>query len=495
MPCSLNSAHLCYHLRLIRRLPAGAPPVHSPYKSIAVSRVSFSSLPLPVAQLANLSELGYAEMTPVQTAALPAILKGQDVRAKAKTGSGKTAAFGIGLLDKISVGKVATQALILCPTRELADQVSKELRRLARYTQNVKILTLCGGQPMGPQLDSLVHAPHIVVGTPGRIQEHLHKKSLELDELKVLVLDEADRMLDMGFAADIDDVISHMPLQRQTLLFSATYPVGIERICARVQREPLIVDVDGDEDLPTIDQRFYETTREQRPALLLSAIRHFHPYSCVVFCNTKRECQCVFEALAAREISVLTLHGDLEQRDRDRVLVRFSNRSCRVLVATDVAARGLDIKHLELVINYELAFDPEVHVHRIGRTGRAGMGGLAISLCTPQEMARMHAIEDYLQMQVNWAPVAELSGAANTPLGAEMITLCIDGGRKAKIRPGDILGALTGDAGLTAAEVGKIDMFPTHAYVAIRQASALKAMQQLQQCKIKGKSCKVRLLK
>ncbi|CAI0761456.1 ATP-independent RNA helicase dbpA [Serratia rubidaea] len=460
-----------------------------------MSTVSFSSLPLPAAQLANLNELGYAAMTPVQAAALPAILQGRDVRAKAKTGSGKTAAFGIGLLDKINVGQVATQALVLCPTRELADQVSKELRRLARFTQNIKILTLCGGQPMGPQLDSLVHAPHIVVGTPGRVQEHLRKKTLQLDALSVLVLDEADRMLDMGFADDIDDVIAYTPPQRQTLLFSATYPDGIERISARVQRTPLNVEV-ADDDAPlTIEQRFYETTRDQRPALLLAAIRHYQPASCVVFCNTKRDCQSVCDALEARDISALALHGDLEQRDRDQVLVRFANRSCRVLVATDVAARGLDIKDLELVVNYEMAFDPEVHVHRVGRTGRAGMSGLAITLCTPQEMVRAHALEEYLQLDLTWAPVSELSGASNAPLEAEMATLCIDGGRKAKIRPGDILGALTGEAGLTAAEVGKIDMFPMHAYVAIRKNSARKALQRLREGKIKGKNCKARLLK
>ncbi|RLM12493.1 ATP-dependent RNA helicase DbpA [Gibbsiella quercinecans] len=460
-----------------------------------MSTVSFSSLPLPAAQLANLAELGYAAMTPVQAAALPAILQGQDVRAKAQTGSGKTAAFGIGLLDGINVAQVATQALVLCPTRELADQVSKELRRLARFTQNVKILTLCGGQPMGPQLDSLVHAPHIVVGTPGRVQEHLRKKTLLLDALKLLVLDEADRMLDMGFSEAIDDVIGYTPAQRQTLLFSATYPAEIEQISARVQRNPLVVEVENAQQAPAIAQRFYETRREQRPALLVAAIRHYQPSSCVVFCNTKRDCQSVFEALEAHGISALALHGDLEQRDRDQVLVRFANHSCRVLVATDVAARGLDIKELELVVNYELAFDPQVHVHRVGRTGRAGMSGAAITLCTPQEMPRANALEDYLQITLDWAPAAELNGASETPLEAEMVTLCIDGGRKAKIRPGDILGALTGEAGLTAADVGKIDMFPVHAYVAIRQASARRAVQQLKQGKIKGKSCKVRLLK
>ncbi len=205
---------------------------------------------------------------------------------------------------------MATQALILCPTRELADQVSKELRRLARFTQNIKILTLCGGQPVGPQLDSLVHAPHIVVGTPGRVQEHLRKKTLVLDEMTVLVLDEADRMLDMGFADDIDDVISYTPPQRQTLLFSATYPAGIERISARVQRQPLNVEVEDGDEQASIEQRFYETTRDQRPAVLVSAIRHYQPASCVVFCNTKRDCQSVYEALEARGISCMALHGD-----------------------------------------------------------------------------------------------------------------------------------------------------------------------------------------
>lgn len=460
-----------------------------------MSTTSFSSLPLPTEQLSNLDELGYTAMTPVQAATLPAILGGADVRAKAKTGSGKTAAFGIGLLNHIVVGEFTTQALVLCPTRELADQVSKELRRLARFTQNIKILTLCGGQPLGHQIDSLVHAPHIVVGTPGRIQDHLRRQSLSLDALKVLVLDEADRMLDMGFSEAIDDVIGYTPSQRQTLLFSATYPTEIEQISARVQRQPLNVEVSDNDDQPVIEQRFYETSKEQRLPLLISLLSHHQPASCVVFCNTKRDCQSVFDELDARGISVLALHGDLEQRDRDQVLVRFANHSCRVLVATDVAARGLDIKDLELVVNFELAFDPEVHVHRIGRTGRAGMEGLAVSLCTPQEMSRAHLLEDYLGMRINWASAAGLGRSEVASLEPEMMTLCIDGGRKAKIRPGDILGALTGEAGLTAAEVGKIDMFPVHAYVAIRKASAKRALKQLQQGKIKGKNCKVRLLK
>jgi len=460
-----------------------------------LSTHSFSVLPLPAEQLSNLSELGYAEMTPIQAASLPAILQGQDVRAKAKTGSGKTAAFGIGLLDKITVGQFVTQSLVLCPTRELADQVSKELRRLARFTQNIKILTLCGGQAIGPQLESLVHPAHIIVGTPGRIQEHLRKGTLKLDQLKVLVLDEADRMLDMGFSEDIEDVVSYAPQDRQTLLFSATYPEGIERISNKFQRQPVKVEIEGENDIADIKQVFIETDRNQRLALLTAVLYQQQPASCVVFCNTKRDCQEIYEALAGKGISALALNGDLEQRDRDRVLVRFANGSCRVLVATDVAARGLDIKQLSLVINYELSFDPEVHVHRVGRTGRAGTSGLAVSLVTPQEMVRVHALEDYTRQAVVWQPAAQVMSAPPVALDPEMATLCIDGGRKAKIRPGDILGALTGDAGLTAAEVGKIDMFPVHAYVAIRQKSAKKALQRLQEGKIKGKSCKAIILR
>jgi len=460
-----------------------------------LSTHSFSVLPLPAEQLSNLSELGYAEMTPIQAASLPAILQGQDVRAKAKTGSGKTAAFGIGLLDKITVGQFVTQSLVLCPTRELADQVSKELRRLARFTQNIKILTLCGGQAIGPQLESLVHPAHIIVGTPGRIQEHLRKGTLKLDQLKVLVLDEADRMLDMGFSEDIEDVVSYAPQDRQTLLFSATYPEGIERISNKFQRQPVKVEIEGEDDIADIKQVFIETDRNQRLALLTAVLYQQQPASCVVFCNTKRDCQEIYEALAGKGISALALNGDLEQRDRDRVLVRFANGSCRVLVATDVAARGLDIKQLSLVINYELSFDPEVHVHRVGRTGRAGTSGLAVSLVTPQEMVRVHALEDYTRQAVVWQPAAQVMSAPPVALDPEMATLCIDGGRKAKIRPGDILGALTGDAGLTAAEVGKIDMFPVHAYVALRQKSAKKALQRLQEGKIKGKSCKAIILR
>ncbi len=455
---------------------------------------SFAELnALPLEQLSNLNELGFLTMTPIQEAALPAILAGQDVRAQAKTGSGKTAAFGLGLLQHIDAKNFNTQSLVLCPTRELADQVANELRRLARYIPNLKILTLCGGVPFSVQRDSLAHAAHVIVATPGRLLDHLHKETVNLDHLQTLVLDEADRMLDMGFSDEIDAIISFAPHQRQTLLFSATWPESIADISQRIQNNPQTIEINSVNELPDVEQQFYEVARHDKIELLQKLLSRDQPASCVIFCNTKKDCQAVFDALNDSKQSVLVLHGDMEQRDRDQTLVRFANGSSRVLVATDVASRGLDIKALEMVINFELSWDPEVHVHRIGRTARAGQSGLAISLCSPEEAQRANALEEMLNMKLNWLP--EPTGLRITPLEADMVTLCLDGGKKAKIRPGDILGALTGDVGLQGDDIGKITIHPIHAYVAIKKSAANQAWKHLQQGKIKGKSVRARLLK
>ncbi len=455
---------------------------------------AFSTLNvLPAAQLDNLNELGYLTMTPVQAAALPAILEGRDVRVQAQTGSGKTAAFGLGLLQQIDASLFQTQSLVLCPTRELADQVANELRRLARFLPNTKILTLCGGQPFGAQRDSLQHAPHIIVATPGRLLDHLQKGTVSLDALQTLVLDEADRMLDMGFSDAINEVSRFAPASKQTLLFSATWPDAIAAISGRVQQNPLTIEIDSVEALPAIEQQFFDTTQWGKIPLLQKLLSVHQPASCVVFCNTKKDCQAVCDALNDAGQSALSLHGDLEQRDRDQTLVRFANGSARVLVATDVAARGLDIKSLELVVNYELAWDPEVHVHRIGRTARAGNSGLALSFCAPEEAQRANILAEMLNIKLNWVNAPQ--DVNIKPLKAEMTTLCIDGGKKAKMRPGDVLGALTGDMGLDGADIGKIAVHPAHVYVAVRQSVAQKAWKGLQNGKIKGKTCRVRLLK
>ncbi|MFB2832073.1 ATP-dependent RNA helicase DbpA [Aeromonas jandaei] len=453
----------------------------------------FSSLNLSPALLENLTTLGYLQMTPIQAQSLPLVLDGKDLIAKAKTGSGKTAAFGLGLLSSLDVNRLEVQALVLCPTRELADQVATEIRRLARTLPNVKLVTLCGGTPTAPQSATLSFGAHIAVGTPGRILKHLEQGTLELDSLKTLVLDEADRMLDMGFGEDINRVISHAPRDRQTLLFSATYPEGIAQMSRGVQRNPVEVSVEALHEESAIEQKLYEVPAGQRLDALTWLLSHYQPSSCVVFCNTKRACNDVADHLAAKGFSALALNGDLEQRERDQVLVRFANGSATILVATDVAARGLDIKELGAVINYELTYDPEVHVHRIGRTGRAGQQGLALSLYQPNEAQRVNVIEEYQQAPM---PLGDLEaiGRAIKPLAPQMVTLSIDAGRKTKVRAGDILGALTGEGGIAGADVGKIQISEQYSYVAVKQSVAKAALKRLQEGKIKGRSYRARKL-
>ncbi len=460
-----------------------------------MTTTSFSALNLDAALLANLESMGYQAMTPVQAQSLPPVLEGRDLIVQAETGSGKTAAFGIGLLTRLHARDRQVQALVLCPTRELADQVSKEIRRLASYIPNVKLLTLCGGVPYGPQLSSLEHGAHIIVGTPGRVIKHLRKRSLQLDKLNTLVLDEADRMLDMGFYDDIAEILTAMPDNRQSLLFSATYPEAIQQISATMQRNPEQISIAATHTQSSIEQVFYELAdKDQRFTALASLLGHYNPASCVVFCNTKQQCRKVAEALRNKGFSVLALHGDLEQRDRDQVWVRFANRSCRILVATDVAARGLDIKGLEAVVNFELSQDPEVHIHRIGRTGRAGKSGLALSLYLAAESHRVNAIEDDQKAPINFATIDSLQTRHQQDLRPSMVTLCINGGRKDKIRPGDILGALTSESGISGDQVGKIDIFDRQAYVAIEGSTVDKALGQLVMGKIKGRNFKARKL-
>lgn len=456
-----------------------------------MNTAEFSSLSLKPALLKNIESLGYTQLTPIQAETLPHILEGKDVIAQAKTGSGKTAAFGIGLLTKLELNSFRVQAMVVCPTRELADQVCNEIRRLARFTQNCKVLTLCGGTPFAPQRSSLENGVHVVVGTPGRLQEHLNKGSLRLDDLKVLVLDEADRMLDMGFEDAIREVISHAPSHRQTLLFSATYADAIREMSKQFQFKPISISIDTSHHDSDIEQYFYQVDRPKKINALGYLLSFYRPESTVVFCNTKKDCHDVMSALDNIGFSVQALHGDLDQKERNQVLVRFANKSCSILVATDVAARGLDIKELQAVINYELPWDPEVYVHRIGRTGRAGKKGLALSLCAEKELDRVTNIEEYQSFSAKWDQVAPFQMSYEKRLEAPMVTLWIGGGRKNKVRPGDILGALTRDTGIAGNKVGKIDVFDTHAYVAVMRDSVDKALQCLKKGKIKGRNFNV----
>ncbi|PKM23237.1 MAG: ATP-dependent RNA helicase DbpA, partial [Gammaproteobacteria bacterium HGW-Gammaproteobacteria-14] len=349
----------------------------------------FTTLSLSQSMLETLESLGYRAMTPVQEQALPAILAGQDVIAQASTGTGKTAAFAIGLLRGIDAAQRTCQALVLCPTRELADQVAREVRRLARNENGLRVVILSGGLPMGPQTAALENGAHVIVGTPGRVLKHLSKDSLQLSALKVLVLDEADRMLDMGFFDSIADIVRQAPVTRQTLLFSATYPASIGALAARVMREPQRVDVAQLDDNSLIEQRFYEIADSERADTLLKLLACYRPQTCLVFCVTRQQCQTLADALCRQGIAAAALHGDMEQKDRDQTLVQFANGSACILVATDVAARGLDISSVDAVFNYQLAHDADTHTHRIGRTGRAGQSGMALSLFTASDAGKL----------------------------------------------------------------------------------------------------------
>ena len=466
--------------------PAPTPP--------AAEKAAFSSLPLPPHVLANLVQLGYTTMTPIQAAALPLALAGHDLIAQAKTGSGKTAAFALALLANLNPRRFAVQALVLCPTRELADQVTQELRRLARAEDNLKVLTLCGGATLRPQLASLEHGAHVVVGTPGRIMDHLDRGSLKLDALNTLVLDEADRMLDMGFFDDIAVVVKHCPKERQTLLFSATYPEGITKLSAAFMRDPKQVTLLATPPSTQIRQLFFEVTESQRLHTVGLLLNHYRPVSTLAFCNTKQQCRDLVEVLRAQGFEALELHGDLDQRDRDQVLVRFANRSCSVLVATDIAARGLDIEQLEAVINVDITPDPATHTHRIGRTGRVDAEGSAYSLASMDEMGAVGRIEQAQGTASVWQPLASLTPTGTGPLLPPMATLQIMGGRKEKIRAGDVLGALTKDMGFAGTQIGKISINEFSTYVAVDRQVAQQVLRKLSGGRVKGKSVRVRLL-
>ncbi len=460
----------------------------------AAAEAAFATLALSPAALENLNRLGYHAMTPIQAASLPLALEGLDLIAQAETGSGKTAAFGLALLHGLNPRFFGVQALVLCPTRELADQVTTEIRRLARAEENIKVVTLCGGVALRGQTASLEHGAHIVVGTPGRVMDHLQRGHLKLDGLRTLVLDEADRMLDMGFFDDIAVVARQCPAERQTLLFSATYPEGIAKLSQQFMKAPRQVKVKAQHDTSRIRQHWYEVDDEARLDAVVRLLQHHRPTSALAFCNTKAQCRDVLEVLRAHGFSALALYGELEQVERDQVLVRFANRSCTVLVATDVAARGLDIDKLAAVVNVDVTPDPEVHIHRIGRTGRAGEQGLALNLASMDEMGSVGKIEVLQGRPTEWDRLDALTPGDEKPPLPPMATLQIMGGRKEKIRAGDVLGALTGEAGFTREQVGKIDVNEFSTYVAVDRRIAAEAVRKLDAGRIKGRSVRVRLL-
>ncbi len=466
----------CHHKNLIILL--GIMPLSS----------LFSSLNLPPALLKNLDSLAYIHMTPIQEKALPLILNNQDLIAQAKTGSGKTAAFGIGALLNSDPKIFKPQVLIMTPTRELALQVYEELKSLAKFIPNYKITSLTGGVPKRVQINALKHGSHVVIGTPGRLIDLLSTQSLNIDNLKMLILDEADRMVDMGFMDQISTIIDYAPKNRQTLLFSATFPEKIKKISTSFMQQPEHIKVDTVHEKNTIKSYFYPLAKDKKLAALTQCLYSFNPNSSLIFANTKVEVNAIVTELQDLGFSALALHGDLEQKERGEVLLQFENQSTLILVATDVASRGLDIKDLECVINYELPFDPEVYIHRIGRTGRAGGKGVSISFVNDRSLRNL---EDYLDEDLSLNKLNDLDSKNRQIKKAPMSTLCLSGGKRDKLSKGDILGALTGAMGLNGSDIGKIHLQAIRTYIAVKKELVDKACHAIKSGRIKKKRFQV----
>jgi ATP-independent RNA helicase DbpA len=448
---------------------------------------SFKNLNLPENMLNVLSLLGYKNMTLIQSVSLPKILKKNDLIAKAKTGSGKTVSFGLGILNNLDISKYKIQSIVICPTRELATQVAKTIKNLAKFQHNIKVLTLSGGVPYKPQVHSLSHQAHIIVGTPGRILKHLENKNFDPSNIDTLVLDEADRMLDMGFYEDIEKIIEYIPKQRQTLLFSATYPENIKELANNIMVEPSFVEIKEQEN--KIDQVFYDTKGKDKNSLVVKCFKKEYK-SVIIFCNTKLKCDELADYLEdTYNMEPLVLHSDLEQKYRDETLILFENKSYPVLIATDVAARGLDIKDVDLVINYDLPENFEVYTHRIGRTARAGKEGRSVSFCEDDEY--IEELNEYLNKNFNLKDTDVLDKALLVDLEYEYSTLYISGGKKLKLRPGDIVGALTAGVGLDKNDIGDINILDRCSYVAIKNEAYEKAFKGLNNSKIKNKDFRV----
>jgi ATP-independent RNA helicase DbpA len=453
---------------------------------------SFQTLSLSRALLEVIAELGFQEMTPIQAASIPILLQGKDFIGQSKTGSGKTLAFSLPILEKLNIRERKAQALVLCPTRELAAQVTREIRRLGRRLPGLNVACLVGGQTIQSQLGGLRTGAHIVVGTPGRVLDHLRRGTVNLSDCSRLILDEADRMLDMGFQEEIEQIIVELPQERQNILFSATFPDSIEELSAAYQNKPERVTIQDSEPSPQIQQFFYELEEVEKLNALLAVLQERKPEQALIFCNLKSTVAELTDCLQEQGYAAEALHGDLEQADRDRVMAKFRNSSLSLLVATDVAARGIDIADLALVVNFDLP-KPEIYLHRIGRTGRAGRAGLAISFVTKKDDFRLREIEAVSNLERASLPESPQEPSEN--ISAKMTTLFIGGGRKDKLRPGDILGALTGEAGFSGGDIGKIEIHDRFAYVAIASHLADSAVKRLLNGRIKNRKFRVEIVR
>jgi len=449
--------------------------------------MSFQNLNLSPEIQTALKRLEFTAMTPIQEQSLPYILDGKNVIAQAATGSGKTLAFSLGILHRLKYDVFSPQCVILCPTRELSEQVAKTIRTLASAMKNIKVLTLTGGVPMRGQIHSLKHGAHIIVGTPGRILKLLSIDALDFGKCSYTVLDEADQMVDLGFLEDISAIFSYIPVSRQTLLFSATYPNSIQELSATLIQDPVFLNtIQTDDDKPNIEEIAYVTN--EKLSALQSIIQIQNINSAIIFCNTKIGANELCDALNHIGIHAIALHGDMEQFDRNEAIIQFRNESVPFLIATDVAGRGIDIEGLECIINYDVPTQKERYTHRIGRTGRSGKSGIAITLIDDEQE---HLFND-LGLSIQPKTVPTVSTAMQ--LQTSMQTISIDGGRKDKLRAGDIVGALIHECKLDKDEIGKIDQSDHLSYVAIPRSKAVDIYDKLRSSTIKGRKFKIWLL-
>ena len=500
--------------------------------------------------------MGFEEASPIQAKAIPAMQSGRDIIGQAQTGTGKTAAFGIPLLQKIDPRNKKLQAIVLCPTRELAIQVADEIRNLGKYLHGLKVLPIYGGQDIVKQIRSLKSGTQLVIGTPGRVMDHMRRKTVKMDDIHTVVLDEADEMLNMGFREDIETILSGVPEERQTVLFSATMPKPILDITKKFQKDAEIIKVTKKElTVPNIEQYYYEVRPKNKEEVLSRLLDLYSPRLSVVFCNTKKQVDTLVNGLIGRGYFAAGLHGDLKQSQRDRVMQSFRKGKTDILVATDVAARGIDVDDIEAVFNYDLPQDDEYYVHRIGRTGRAGREGRSFTFVNGKELYKLKEIQRYCKTKIYAQKVPSINDVANTKMehildkvdtvverenlslmlnaieekidasdytsldlaaallkmymgmvqedaeeerdedidfgdtGAEepgMVRLFINVGKKQRIRPGDILGAIAGESGMPGKLIGSIDMFDKYTFVEVPREYAGEVLNAMKSAKIKG---------
>lgn len=525
-------------------------------KDKGMEEIQFEELGLNPEVLKAVKKMGFEEASPIQAKAIPVMMSGVDLIGQAQTGTGKTAAYGIPLLEKIDPKEKKLQAIVLCPTRELAIQVSQEIRNLAKYMHGIKVLPVYGGQEIATQIRSLKSGVQLIVGTPGRVMDHMRRKTVKMDQIHTVVLDEADEMLNMGFRDDIETILKGVPTERQTVLFSATMPKPILEISKKFQKKAQLLKVTKKElTVPNIEQFYYEVRPKNKEEVLSRLLDIYTPKLSVIFCNTKRQVDLLVNGLLGRGYFAAGLHGDLKQSQRDRVMQGFRSGKTDILVATDVAARGIDVDEVEAVFNYDLPQDDEYYVHRIGRTGRAGRVGRSFSFVSGKEVYKLKEIQRYCKTKIYAQKVPSLDDVANTRIentlqdvdrvlekekdmseyiraieekinesdytameiaaaflkiattqkeeeeedynfedtGAEegMIRLFINIGTKNKARPGDIVGALAGESGMSGKLIGAIDMHDKYTFVEVPCEYAKAVLAAMKNAKIKGKNVAV----